>query len=186
MARAMIEALFTLCAICKDRKFAGEFILEDQRNRLKFPRKSKDLHGGLPTEVNQAEVEALEKELKDDVKDNDIKEKTTEQWATDAGMRDWYLSAYAIFSASVHSKVKDLERYLVLDKQNELTELRAGPDDDDIEKALMCLNQGMLTGLRCVFGLFNLRREEALKSMQERLDQLTRERLVEKKQKGSG
>ncbi len=174
----MIEALFTLSAICRDEKFADEFTLEDQRTRLKFLRKFRDLHGGLPPEVSQAEVEALEKELKDDVKDKDIKEKTTEQWATDAGMRDWYLTAYAVFSTSVHSKVKDLERYLVLSEKNEIRELPAEPDDEEIEKILMSLNQGMLISLRCVFGLFKMDRERELKAMQERLDQLTKERLV--------
>ncbi len=178
MARSMIEALFTLSAICRDEKFADEFTLEDQRTRLKFLRKFRDLHGGLPPEVSQAEVEALEKELKDDVKDKDIKEKTTEQWATDAGMRDWYLTAYAVFSTSVHSKVKDLERYLVLSEKNEIRELPAEPDDEEIEKILMSLNQGMLISLRCVFGLFKMDRERELKAMQERLDQLTKERLV--------
>ncbi|MCI0560857.1 MAG: DUF5677 domain-containing protein [Nitrososphaera sp.] len=178
LVRAMIEALFSLCAIAKSEKYADDFILEDQKNRLRFLNKFRQLHGGLPPDSNKEEVETLEQQLKEEIKAGDIKEKSTEQWSKDAGMHDWYLTAYSVLSASVHSKVKDLERYLVLNDKNEITEFRWGPDDHDVEKLLMTLVQGMLTALNCARSLFKQRQESQIADFQERLNTLVKERLV--------
>lgn len=178
LVRAMIEALFSLCAIAKSEKYANEFILEDQRNRLRFLNKYRQLHGGLPPDVNREEVEALQQELQEDIKTSEIKKKSTEQWSIDAEMHDWYLTAYSVLSESVHSKVKDLERYLVLNDENEITEFRWGPDDHDIESILTTLIQGMLTALNCTVSLFEQRRASEIADFQARLNKLVEERLI--------
>lgn len=177
LTRTMIDALFTLCAISKDKKYADEFIQEDHRNRLRFLNKYRELHGGLPPEVDIEEIESLEKELKEEIQDNEIKKKSFEQWSKDAGMHDWYLSAYSVLSDSVHTKVKDLERYLVLDENNEIKDFRWGPDDHDIETLLMTHIQSMIIGLKCAQSLFD-KKEEELERFQVDLDQLVTERLI--------
>lgn len=178
LVRAMIEALFSLCAIAKSEKYADDFLLEDQKNRMRFLNKFRQLHGGLPPDSNKEEVESLEQKLKEEIKAGEIKEKSTEQWSKDAGMHDWYLTAYSVLSTSVHSKVKDLERYLVLNDKNEIAEFRWGPEDHDIEKILMTLVQGMLTALNCAHSLFEQRQESQVADFQERLNLLVKERLV--------
>lgn len=178
LTRTLIDALFSLCAISKNEKYADDFIHEDQRSRLRFLNKYRELHGGLPPEVNKEEIKSLEKELQDEIQNNEIKKKSFEQWSKDAGMHDWYLSAYSVLSESVHSKVKDLERYLVLDENNEIKEFRWGPDDHDIENLLMTLIQSMLTGLNCAFSLFDEKKLSELESFQERLNRLVTERLI--------
>jgi hypothetical protein len=178
LSRSLIEALFSLCAIAKSEQFADEFILEDQRNRLKYVNKYRKLHGGIPPEVSKSEVELLEKQLQKEIKELEIKSKSTEQWSIDAGMHDWYLAVYSVLSDSVHSKVKDLERHLVINGSNEIKEFNWGPDDHDIEKILMTLIQGMLTGLKCTFSLFNLIHEPEITAFEENLSKLVKERLI--------
>jgi len=178
IVRAMVEALFSLCAIAKSEKYADDFILEDQKNRLKYLNKFRQLHGGLPPDANKEEVELLEKQLKEEIRAGEIKEKSTEQWSKDAGMHDWYLTAYSVLSATVHSKVKDLERYLALNDKNEIVEFRWGPDDHDVEEILMTLIQGMLTALNCERSLFEQKQESEVSDFQERLNSLVKERLV--------
>lgn len=178
LTRSMIESLFSLCAIAKSEKYADEFILEDQRNRLRYVNKYRKLHGGIPPEVSRAEIESLEKQLHEDIKEHEIKKKTTEQWSIDAGMHDWYLAVYSVLSDSVHSKVKDLERHLVVNNSNEIKEFQWGPDDHDIEKILMTLIQGMLTGLKCTLSLFNQKRESEIAGFEEHLSKLVKERLL--------
>jgi hypothetical protein len=178
LARAMIEALFSLCAIAKNEKYANDFILENQKHRLKFLNKFRQLHGGLPPDSYKEEVDLLEQKLKDEIKSGEIKEKSTEQWSRDADMHDWYLTAYSLLSVSVHSKVKDLERYLVLNDKEDIVEFRWGPDDHDIEKILMTLIQGILTALNCACSLFNQKQEFEVRNFQERLNSLVKDRLV--------
>ena len=93
-------------------------------------------------------------------------------------MHDWYLTAYSVLSATVHTKVKDLERYLVLNDKNEITEFRWGPDDQDVEEILMTLIQGMLTALNCARSLFEQKQESEVAAFQKRLNSLVKERLI--------
>lgn len=178
LVRAMIEALFSLCAIARSEKYADDFILEDQKNRLRFLNKLRQLHGGVPPDSNKEEVESLEQQLKEEIGAGGIKEKSTEQWSKDAGMHDWYLTAYSVLSTSVHSKVKDLERYLALNDKDEIAEFRWGPEDHNIEEILMTSVQGMLTALNYARSLFKQRQESQVTEFQERLNSLVKERLV--------
>lgn len=177
LARSMIEALFSLSAIAKNEKYADEFILDDQRNRLSFLYKYREFHHGLLPETQKEEVELLEQQLKQEISTGEIKKKTTEQWSKDAGMHDWYLTTYAVLSQSVHSKVRDLEKYLVLNGENEIVELRWGPDDYNVEKVLAALIQAMLTALNKVRSLFNKKQEAEASEFQERLNTLVKEQL---------
>lgn len=118
--RAMVEALFSLCAIAKNQGLAVDFVREDQIRRLKFIDKYRKLHGKLPEHCNPEKIEMLEKELKEEKQG--IRGRSTEEWAKEAGLHDWYLSAYAVLSDSVHPKVREMERYLVLNGKEEVKE----------------------------------------------------------------
>lgn len=177
LARTTIEGLFILCAISKKEKYATEFVYDDHKSRLAFLNKFRKFHGGkLPEDVDVKEVEALESELKEEVKVSEIRKKSTEQWAKDADMHDWYLSAYALLSQSVHSKVKDLEGYLVISQSEEVKELQWGPADAGIEKLLMTIIQSMLIALRCAARMFS-GIDAQVDIYQHRLDTLIVERL---------
>jgi len=67
---AMLEALFSLCAIAKNQRLAADFVKEDQRRRLKFLGKYRMLYGGLPKDVDPQEIEMLEEELKEEKSQN--------------------------------------------------------------------------------------------------------------------
>jgi hypothetical protein len=177
MERTAIEGLFILCAISRDEKYAKEFISDDHRERLAFLDKFRKFHGGkLPDDVDAKEVEALEAELKEEVKAGEIRKKSTEQWAKDADMHNWYLSVYAVLSQSVHSKVKDLESYLVRDQNEEVVDLQWGPTDAGIENVLMTAVQSMLIALKCTARVFG-GIDAQVETYQQQLDALIVERL---------
>ncbi len=179
LARVTIEALFKLCAISKSEKYTDEFILDDYRSRLNYLNKFRELHGGaLPPDVDKEEVESLEQELRDEISNGEVKNKTTVQWSKDADMHDWYLSVYPVLSESVHTKVKGLEEYLVLNAQQEITELRCGPEDHGIESILITLIQSMLIAVNCTHCVFEDNHDPQTTSYQERLDALIKERLL--------
>ena len=122
-------------------------------------------------------MESLERQLQKEIKTTGIKKKTIEQWSKDAELHDWYLSAYSLFSDSVHSKVNDLERYLVLNEKNELIKFRWGPSDHQLEKILATLIEGMLKGLNCTRALFRQKEVAVMTNYRERLNALVKERL---------
>ena len=48
LVRAMIEALFSLCAIARSERCADDYILDNNISRLGFLKKYRRLYGGLP------------------------------------------------------------------------------------------------------------------------------------------
>jgi hypothetical protein len=173
MARTMLETIFSLCAIQKEPKLANDYAREDQHNRLKFLNKFKVLHGGnLPDDVTQDELVELENELKQDIGKNQSKVRSTEQWAEKAGMHDWYLSAYAMLSMSVHTKVRDLEDYMIRDNKEEVREFQWGPSDIGIQEVLMTAIEAMLVSLNAATMVFKMDKTAPINSLHNRLQNL--------------
>ncbi len=79
LARIIIDALFVLCAISKNEKYADEFIHEDQISRRKFLNKYRELHRDLPTEIDKEEIDSPEKEIQEEIQNDGIKRKSFEQ-----------------------------------------------------------------------------------------------------------
>lgn len=173
MARTMLETVFSLCAIQKEPKLASDYAREDQHNRLKFLNKYKALHGGnLPADITPNELIELENELKQDIGKNQSKVRSTEQWAEKAGMHDWYLSAYAMLSMSVHTKVRDLEDYMIRDAKEEVREFQWGPSDIGIQEVLMTAIEAMLVALNAAAMVFRKDKAAAINSLHNRLQKL--------------
>ncbi len=149
--RALLETIFVLTAISNNPSLAEDYAKEDQSNRIKLLRKTRELYGANPPEwVNQDDMVGLEKELQEDIASNSIKAKKTEEWAKEAGLYDWYLSAYALLSMSVHVKVKDIEHYLVHDDAGRVSELKFGPENSQIQIVLATAIEAMLIALKGV------------------------------------
>jgi uncharacterized protein DUF5677 len=155
MARAMIEALFLLCAVGRDEKFARDFVKEDQIKRLRFLNKFRKLHGGLPAGVDSQEVLELEAKLKKEIQTDKIRERTTEEWARESGLHSWYLTVYSVLSDSVHTKVRNLERYLQVDEAVAVIKgLQWGPDDSEVKEIMSSAIEGMLIALKSTLPRF--------------------------------
>ena len=173
LARALMEGLFTLCAISKKPELFDVLIKEDKKNRLKFLSKYRAFHGGkLPDTVDQTEIEAIEKELKANVKKESIRRRNTEEWAEDAGLTSWYLTAYAVLSDSVHVKVRDLEDHLRIDERAEIVEFLWGPDDRDVAQILMTGIETMHFALGCTLSFFRVQRDKEIKELRSRFEKL--------------
>ena len=170
LARAMLEAIFSLVAIGNDPSLAYDYVYEDRNSRLKFLQKFMELHHGkLPEGSSETEIQKLEKELKDDIVSNPRKVRTTKEWAQEADLLSWYLTAYPLLSMSVHSKVRDLEQYLILDDKGEIKEFKWGPDDTGVEIVLFTIIEGLLISLKSVLGVFKKDKNEQIDCLRGRL-----------------
>ena len=77
-------------------------------------------------------------------------------------MHSWYLTVYAALSTAVHAKVRDLERYLVEDKEGDLKGLQWGPDDSEIKNLMTCAIEGMLDALNSTLSRLGQQQDEVI------------------------
>lgn len=170
MARALLEAVFSLVALAKDEQLVRDYVHEDQKNRLKFLKKYEQLHGGnFPKGITKEEIQALEAELRSDIGTRQIKVRTTEEWSQEAGLHAWYLTAYAVLSLSVHSKVRDLEGYLTLDDKGEIREFNWGPNTNGTKEILVTIIEAMLVSFESVSASFEQDKTARISSLHTRL-----------------
>jgi len=167
--RSILEAMFILCALSNKVELCDIYMQADQKKRLKQLNKLRMLKSGLPPEAKESEIQKLEQELKKDIEEKGIKLLNVEQWAKEAGQHDIYLSAYTVLCDPVHTNVKDLERYLVLDEDNEIKEFNLGPDTDDLEIVLSANIEFMLVALKATCGLFTIDKEKTISDLHDKL-----------------
>lgn len=173
LTRSLLEVIFTLCAIIKNKDLTAIYIDEDKRKKLKFLNKFRQLHNGnLPKDIDSNEIHKLEKELKVEIEKDNIKIRKTEEWAKDAGLHDWYLTAYAVLSDSVHIKVSDLERHVVADENDVIKEFKWGPSDAGIQEVLLTSIEGMIVSLIETLDFFKKQRENTIQDLRDRLHKL--------------
>ena len=111
-------------------------------------------------------------ELKQEIKDQGLKEFRIKELAQRAGLENWYLTVYAVLCGTVHSRAGDLEEYLVLNDRNEIKELAVGPTDNGLKELLMAAIQTMLMAIEHVASLCKLELSTRVEEFQARLDAL--------------
>lgn len=177
LARSLLEVIFTLSAICKNKELVNIYVNEDKKLRLRFLNKLRKFHGGeFPEDVNPEEIKQLEEELHTDIQKDGIKVRRTDEWAEDAGLTSWYLTVYPILSETVHAKARNLERHFIIDNDGEIIGFNWGPDDTGIEDVLMLLVEGILIALKNTSDFFKAQRDEAIEKLRERLHVVVGER----------
>lgn len=139
-----MESLFGLRA-CLDDEFCERLVVADAVKRKKHFRKAEQLvqRGVIPdadgvlTEDTLAQIEA-------DIAETNARDLTTADIAKAAGLHDWYLGMYAMFSASVHTTVRDLTEHLLVDGNGEVAALFNGPDLKSCAGLLICAIEQLL------------------------------------------
>lgn len=173
LARALLETVFTLCALCKKSELVNVYINEDKHRKLRSLYKLKKFHiGKFPDYVKPDEIETLEKELQAEVKRDNVQSKTTEAWAADAELTGWYLTAYTVLSHSVHTKVSDLDRHLAINDKGEIAEFIWGPDDSELDDVMQLGIEAMIIALQSTIDFFRLQRDEAESDLRARLESI--------------
>jgi hypothetical protein len=137
MVRAILDSLFPLVAIAKDKAFAQTYAENHTLQQLRYFRKAKKLTGSRIPEVDDPKDELRAEQLAKKIEEQGIRTITTEDLARRAGLIEWYLTAYSLLSGTVHSRAGDLEEYLVLSDANEIKEFDWGPRTKGIKTVMM-------------------------------------------------
>ncbi len=142
--RAAMESLFGLRA-CLDEEFCERLVAADAVKRRKHFRKAEQLvQKGVIPDVNGVLTEDLLAQIEVDIAETNARDITTAEIAKAAGLHDWYLGMYAMFSASVHATVRDLREYMRVDGKGEFAALANVPDLEACAGLLICAIEQML------------------------------------------
>lgn len=147
MLRALIESLFILSAVANDDEALDQYILNDELQRVKMINKAIATKDPSLAAFRTEQSLALKEELEKKIKEKNIKKLSTEEMARRAGLHDWYLTVYAETSRAVHGSVRDMEQYLVLDKDGEVKSIQFRPDDREVPVILATAGQAINLGL---------------------------------------
>ncbi len=173
--RAAMESLFGLRA-CLDDEFCERLVAADAVKRKKHFRKAEQLvQRGVIPDVDGVLTEDTLALIEADIAETNARDLTTADIAKAAGLHDWYLGVYAMFSASVHTTVRDLTEHLLVDDLGEVAALFNGPDLKACAGLLICAIEQMLmasTAAAAHFGFDHLeyweREYEALRVLVEK------------------
>lgn len=173
LLRAAMESLFSLVAIEKDPEQAEKFVVADEQERKRMLNKSRAWSApALKAKAQHIATDEKLEEIEKTIEATNAKRISTESMAIAAGLHDWYLTAYALFSASVHSNVRDLERHLVLTEDNEIEEIRNEPIIEELDRLLLTASELLLKGLESLDVVFGLNSENFRSHAYERLAKL--------------
>jgi hypothetical protein len=146
MARACLEAVFATRAIALDPEALRRFILDDQIERLKLAQKAEQYSYPNLEDLRRAVAEGLSAVIKSEIQAEGAQRFSTEAMSRLAGMHDWYVTVYPLWSKTAHSRVRDLEQYLNQEATGEITSLKYAPGFDHLQLVLLTTMHAVLLG----------------------------------------
>ena len=174
LTRALLEVVFTLCALCRNEKLVADYVNEDKVYKLKLIDKLRKYHKEDFPEPEK--VALLEQALKSEKGEKNIVSRSTQKWAEDAGLLDIYLITYTGLSATAHVKVSDLDRHIIADAEGNIKDFNWGPNDvADFDLVLMTSIDVMLYALKHISDLFGIKKDDIVKLLRKRLEEATKE-----------
>ena len=151
LTRKVLEVTFRIVAISRSDDVATKYIQSDELNRRKLLDKLKSLRTVQHSPEEAERIDELHADATSTVKAEDIKELSIRWYASKAGMLDFYNTAYAYFSQSAHTTVRDLETLIDRDQAGEVEALRYGPDPDGLSDLLCSAIEFVLISLEAAF-----------------------------------
>ena len=168
--RTLLEILYRIGAISKNKEIAVAYVQADERNRRKFLNKFKLLSDSVKEAHGNPELDDLLNTLNQNIDEKDIKELQTQWFAHKAGLDDNYNTAYSLFSSSVHANVRDLEELVIADDEGNIKEILSGPDVTGIPVLLLTGCEALILITHDISKYFQLGLEKQLEALHKRLE----------------
>ncbi len=168
LLRTLIEILFQIVAICKNKDFSKEYIYQDSINRKILVKKTLKYNEEAKKNKVELDLNELLQKVELDIKNNSIKEFKTIDYAKKANLLDFYYTAYALLSSTVHANSRDIESHLLFDKQGIVTSFNWGPADKGIELLLFTGIETIYIILSNLIEKFNLKKNTGYQNLEQR------------------
>mgnify|MGYP000197400956 CR=1 FL=1 len=167
LLRTLLEVMFRLVAIAKDSEVGRTYILQDEFHRKKFINKFKLLSEPVRSAATQPshDHDSLLTDINHKIAEHGVSERSTLWFAEQAGLADFYHSAYSVLSGAVHANVRDIESALVVDENGNVTAFDYGPSDAGIDEILLTAIESLIFCLRGAFSVLPSASQNALDSV---------------------
>jgi hypothetical protein len=178
LLRCLLECMFTIVAIHKDKNIAKKLVLGDllqRKNYLKAYKRTKE--GQITHESNPSleDIKRLEQDIENSIQKEKAIKLTVRDLAEKAGLATMYDTAYKLLSSTIHVDVRDLEQYLDLNKSNEIKNILWEPDIREIDFVLYAAAESMLYVLESISRIFTLQFDESWKKILNNFEKLKKE-----------
>jgi hypothetical protein len=154
VTRSLLEVTFRLAAIAQHAEIAREYILEDNRLRKDLMERLDKLSANGRGSFTVAERDAARAAIDAALDEYGGKKYSVYWYAEQAGMADFYNSAYALLSVTVHAQARDLQHYAETDESGRITSLILKPNDDGASIVLMAVQECLLVILEQAQSVF--------------------------------
>lgn len=158
--RTLLEVTFKTTAVAKSKEVAEAFVTEDETHRRKFINKYKRLSTAAQDPSHLAELDAILQSTADRIKETGATELSTYWFAEKAGLLDFYNSAYAVLSTTVHIGVRTLESALEIGPDGNVRRLKYGFSDAGIDVTLVTACDALLMTLHSGFSKGDIPQED--------------------------
>lgn len=167
LLRTLIEVMFRLIAIAKDPEVGKVYIHQDQIQRKKYINKFKLLscHVRSAAEIEPHTHDDLLADINQKINDENISERGTFWFAEQAGLTDFYHSAYSVLSGTVHANIRDVEGALVIDAKGKVTAFNYGPTHEGVDEILLTAIESLILCLRGAFSILPCSSQNAFDSV---------------------
>lgn len=166
--RAAMESLFLLRAISRDPSVARAYERSDAVRRRKLFRKSQEWAAQSGSVPESAISEDLLRDIEEEIETHQAKDFQVENMARRAGLHDWYLVVYPIFSGAVHTVPRNLENHLHFEN-GQLVAISSAPKLDGLRELLVTASEMLLLAVEGLDDVFSLGAVDAREQYAHRL-----------------
>jgi hypothetical protein len=161
LLRTLMETLFSLCAVAKDKDAAERFYQGHNYLKYKALKKMLESHSPaiIPNEIDHSKRLA---ELKNLAQTKKSKPLSVEDWATKAGLHDFYASAYIYFSWTAHSNVMEIGQLLQGESDDSVRKIVLSPNFEEVYRYLMTGIECIVIALGSINELFHLKENDRI------------------------
>ncbi len=161
--RSLVEGMFLMVAITKEKEYSRKIVEQDILEREKTCKAiRRNIIAGIH-KLEEPTLDEIEKQIEDlkiEIKEKCIKKINKRDLSIAAGLESYYDTIYHLLSGTVHINPRDLEQYLDLTEERKIREIKWGPEIEEIEDILFSTVEIMVSVLESISNMFEIKLEE--------------------------
>jgi len=159
MLRCLIEAMFVVVAVSRDKTYSYALVRNHIFNRkkaIKACKRNAEADVALFNDEQITNLEETENKIQSEINKSSVKQITVRDIAEKAGLIKYYDSAYLMLSGVIHVDMKELENIMERDKGGKLSGMLWGPSSSEINIILLDACDAIFRVLDGIFNVFNI------------------------------
>jgi hypothetical protein len=151
LVRKVIEVIFRIRALERNPSMAERYVKSDDVSRRDTIKRLLELESVERTPEEQQDLQRRHADLAEQVSRERTHAPTTRDYAEQAGLLDYYKTAYTHFSQSAHLNSRDLEAVVQTNQNGDLLSIQYGPSEAGIHATLCTAMEAVVLGLESAF-----------------------------------